>query len=39
MKSNEQLQKEVMDALKWEPQLHGADFDIKNIDTGKDFKE
>jgi osmotically-inducible protein OsmY len=28
MKSNEQLQKEVMDALKWEPQLHAAEIGV-----------
>jgi osmotically-inducible protein OsmY len=28
MKSNEQLQKDVMDALKWEPQLHAAEIGV-----------
>jgi osmotically-inducible protein OsmY len=28
MKNNEQLQKEVMDALKWEPQLHAAEIGV-----------
>jgi osmotically-inducible protein OsmY len=28
MKSNEQLQKEVMDALKWEPQIHAAEIGV-----------
>jgi osmotically-inducible protein OsmY len=28
MKSNEQLQKDVMDAIKWEPQLHAAEIGV-----------
>lgn len=28
MKSNEQLQKDVMEALKWEPQLHAAEIGV-----------
>jgi len=28
MKSNEQLQKDVMDALKWEPQLHATEIGV-----------
>jgi osmotically-inducible protein OsmY len=28
MKSNEQLQKDVMDAIKWEPQLHTAEIGV-----------
>ncbi|KAB1157610.1 BON domain-containing protein [Flavobacterium luteum] len=32
MKTNEQLQKDVLDALKWEPQLHAAEIGV----TAKD---
>ena len=28
MKSNEQLQEDVMDAIKWEPQLHAAEIGV-----------
>ena len=28
MKSNEQLQKDVMDSIKWEPQLHAAEIGV-----------
>ncbi|UPT69880.1 MAG: BON domain-containing protein [Flavobacterium sp. JAD_PAG50586_2] len=28
MKSNEQLQKDVLDAIKWEPQLHAAEIGV-----------
>jgi len=32
MKSNEDLQKDVQDALKWEPQLHAAEIGVTAID-------
>jgi len=32
MKSNEELQKDVQDAIKWEPQLHAAEIGVTVID-------